>query len=95
MIVFRGKLFVVHGFYVALDVEVDELADRHGGVDAHGLRNRNFERPVIAETDVTFACGSMDINSQTPDTGLTFEKGNVLVRLGVLEGRAEISDSGF
>ena len=95
MIVFCRDLFVVHGFDVALDVKVNELPDWHGGVDAYGLGNRNLERPVIAEADVALACRGMDIDTQASDTGFAFEEGHVLVRLGVLEGRAEISDSRF
>ena len=35
--VFGGSFGVVHGFDVALHVEVNELADRHAGVNANGL----------------------------------------------------------
>ena len=50
---------------------------------------------MITKADVAFACCCMDIDSEATDAGFAFEKGNVFVGFSVLEGRAEVGDSGI
>ena len=45
---------------VPADFVVEDLADRHAGIDSHRLDGEHFERPVAAEADVAEAGGDVD-----------------------------------
>lgn len=94
-VVFGGGFFVVGGFDVAFDLEVDELADGHASVDAHGLGDGDFEGPVVAEADVSLARCRMNVDTEAANAGLAFEEGDLLVGFGVFESGAEVGVAGF
>ena len=63
--VFRAGFFAVVAFDVAVDFVVDELADRHARVDAHGDGTGEFERPVAAESHVALSGSGVDVDTET------------------------------
>lgn len=44
---------------------------------------------MVAEPDVAFSCGRVDIDSQASDARFAFEERHVFMRFRVFEGRAE------
>ena len=75
---------------VARDLVVEDLADRHAGVDADRLDGEHFERPVAAEADVAEAGRHVDEQAQPADRRAAFDLRHEVVRLGPLDGAAEV-----
>src|SRR4030095_1386362 len=76
-IVFGVFLFVVFNFYFPLNREVNELSNRHSSIYFNRLFYGNFQRPVSAKTNVTFAGCRMDVDAQSSRGRLTFQERNV------------------
>lgn len=83
-------LFMIQPLDFAFDDIVDDLPDRHAGVNPDGDRGRNLERPEAAEADVTLSSRSMDVDAESSRRRLSFEEGDMLVCLSVFECRAEV-----
>ncbi len=75
---------IVHRLDISLHIEIDQLANRHVGIDANRLSDRNLERPVVAKAHIAFARGRVNVDSKSAYTGLSFKEGNVLMGFGVL-----------
>ena len=74
----------------AVDVVVEDLADGHAGVDPHRLDGEHFQRPVAAEADVAEAGRHVDEQPQPPDRRAAFDHRHEVVRLGPLDGPAQV-----
>ena len=75
---------------VAVDVVVEDLADGHAGVDPHRLHGEHFQRPVAAEAHVAESGRHVDEQPQPPDRRAALDHRHEVVRLGPLDGAAEI-----
>ncbi len=76
--------FIVEHLHVAVDHKIEKLTNRHAGINAYGLSDRNLERPGVAEADIPFARCCVDVYPQSADRALSFEKWDVAMCLGVL-----------
>lgn len=81
---------MVEALYFAVDDVVDDLPDRHAGVDAYWLGRRNFQRPESAEADIAFSSRSVDVDTESPGRGFTFEEGDMLVSFSIFKSGAKI-----
>src|SRR3989304_7755410 len=72
------------------NLEIDQLSDRHSGINANGLPYGDFQRPGIAEADISLSCRGMDIDSKPSDAAFPFQKGNMAVCFGVFLRYAEV-----
>lgn len=93
LLVILGRLLgVVGGEDFSFDEEVDELTHRHAFIDANRLFDRDFQCPMIAEAHVTFASGSVNVDTEATDAGFSFEERNSSVTFCVFHRRAEVID---
>src|SRR5512133_193241 len=90
-LVFAGLVTVV----VAADGVVEDLADAHAGVDAHGLDAADLQGPEAAEADVAEARGDMDEEPQTTHAAAALQHGHHAVRLRVFQSAPEVESPGF
>ena len=79
---------------VSLHAEVDQLADRHTGVDPDRVGAADFQRPVVTEADVALTGRGVDVDAEAADGTLTLQEGHAAVGLGVLQRHAEVEGIG-
>ena len=85
-IVFGAGLLVIFHLNRSVYREIDQLSDGHAFVDLYRLFYRYFEGPVAAKTDIAFAGGSMDIDTQPPGRGFPLQERYMGVGLRIFMG---------
>ena len=72
------------------DLVVEDLADRHAGIDSHRLHGEHLERPVAAEADVAEAGRHVHEQSQPADRRAAFDLRHQVVRHRPLDRAAQV-----
>ena len=83
-------LSLAYSVNVARDLVIEDLADRHAGIDAHRLHGEHLQRPVAAEADVAEAGRHVDEQPQPADRRAAFDHRHQVVRLGPFDRAAQI-----
>jgi hypothetical protein len=90
LVVFSAGFAVVHILYRTFDFKINQLSNRHAGIDTNRFYAGDFQCPCIAITDISFSCGGMDVNAKTSYTGFSFEKRNGAMGLCVFFSYAQV-----
>src|SRR5690625_1935525 len=77
-------------FDLSIDSKINQLSDGHSFVDTHRMGTRDFKRPRIAKSDISFTGCSMDIDSQPADTTLAFQKRYSTMSFSILHRHPQI-----
>ena len=75
---------------LARDLVIEDLADRHAGIDSHRLHGEHLERPVAAEADVAEAGRHVHEQPQPADRRPALDLRHQVVRHGPLGRAAQV-----
>src|SRR5690625_2603211 len=77
-------------FDLSIDSKINQLSDGHSFVDAHRMGTREFKRPRIAKSDLSFTGSSMFIDSQPAGTTLIVHERNSTMSFSILHRPPQI-----
>ena len=90
----RVVLILVAGILAvrAVDVVVEDLANRHAGINPHRLHGKHLQRPIAAEADVAEARRYVDEQPQPTDRRAPFDHRHQAAGLRALDGAAQVEE---